>query len=166
MQTVEQAEEQSAKVEISDYEKERGKPMPNYTHGAVQANMIGRLYSQLGVDYRIVSELTLEFADGLILTPDISVLAKRSVNWGREPVRSRDLPLVVEILSPSQGYLPVVEKIDAYFLHGVRSVWEVNPALRAVIIHRPGNDEPLIVQQGEAKDPVTGLSVRLEEVFA
>ena len=35
MQTVAQIEA----AEISDYEKERGKPTPNYTHGMVQANV-------------------------------------------------------------------------------------------------------------------------------
>ena len=141
--------------------------MPNYSHGLVQANIIGRLYPQLGDDLRLVTEVTLEFADGLVLTPDISIVSKRPVRLGREPARSRDLPLLVfEILSPSQGYLPVVEKVDAYFAHGVQSVWEVNPALHAVIIHRPGSDEPQIVQHGEVKDPITGVSLRLEEIFS
>ena len=166
MQTDELIEEQAA-VELSDYEKERGKPMPNLSHGVLEAAIaIG--FGASGSDrYRVAIELTLEFVDGLVLTPDISVLPKRPIDWGREPARCRDLPvMVVEILSPSQGYATAVEKIDAYFARGVQSVWEINPALRLVAIHRPGEQRPPVIQQGEARDPATGLSVRLEAIFS
>ena len=73
---------------------------------------------------------------------------------------------MVEIVSPSQGYQTVVEKVDACFAHGVQSVWEVNPTLEIIAVHQPGNDTPQIFQQGEVSDPVTNLSVRLEELFA
>ena len=165
MQTVEQIEQ--ASVDLSDYEKERGKPTPNLTHGAIQMLLGAQLLAQARGRFLVISELTLEFGDGLTLTPDIAVLAKRQIDWGREPARCRDFPLlVVEILSPSQGYQSVVEKIDAYFAHGVKSVWQVNPALRAIAIYHPGNNEPEIIQHGEAKDLSTGLTARLDEIFA
>ena len=52
------------------YEEERGKPLPSYNHGAVQANLIGEFIRQR--EFRAVSELTLEF-EGKSYTPDISV---------------------------------------------------------------------------------------------
>lgn len=167
MQTIDQTGGREGGAATSDYERERGKPMPNYTHGVVQANITVSLAVQAGTNYRVANELTFEFDDGLVLTPDISVLARRPVRWRREPARCREVPvMVVEIVPPSQGYSVAVEKIDAYFAHGVQSVWEVNPALEVVALHRPGEQRPHIVQQGEAIDPATGLTVRLEEVFA
>ena len=167
MQTVDQIEAQEEVVELSDYEKERGKPMPNISHSLLEMRLGARFLAQAAGRYLIAPELSVEFADKLTLTPDISVLPQRQIDWVREPVHCQDLPiLVVEILSPSQGYMSVVEKIDAYFVHGVQSVWQVNPALRLIAIYQPGVDKPEIIQRGEAKDPVTGLSVHLEDLFA
>ena len=163
MQTV----ESTNAVGFNDYEKERGKPMPNYSHGIVQANLTVSFGAQSGTQYRVANKLTFEFADGLTLTPDISVLVRRPVKWGREPARCREIPItVVEILSPSQGYQSTLEKSDAYFAHGVQSVWEVNPAPEIVAIYRPGEERPQIIQQGVAKDPATGLTAALEHIFA
>lgn len=163
MQTVEQTEA----VEISDYEKERGKPMPNYTHGMVQANVTAIFFPQVGVEYRIVNELTLELPDGSVVTPDVTVLTRRPVRLGREPAKCHEIPhLVVEILSPSQGYQGVVEKIDGYLANGVKSVWQIDPALKIVAVYQQGSVDPQIVQRGEIKDLATGLSARLEEIFA
>ncbi len=166
MQTVEQIEGQKS-VELSDYEKERGKPMPNISHSVLEMRLAIAFSMGASERYLVTPELTFEFADGLALTPDIAVLPKRSINWGREPARCREVPLlVVEIVSPSQGYQTIVDKVDAYFAHGVQSIWEVSPALEMIAIHQPGNDVPQLFQQGEVKDPVTGLTVRLEEIFA
>ena len=60
----------------------------------------------------------------------------------------------------------MVERIDAYFANGVQSVWEINPALAIVAIYRPDGQRPQIFQQGEVKDPATGLTARVEEIFA
>lgn len=167
MQTIESSEVQGEVVEPGDYERERGKPMPNITHGAVQANITGCFYSQARGKYRIVTEMTLEFADGMVFTPDLSILSKRDLDWGGEPVRCKEVPiLVVEIVSPTQGYLEIHQKRKAYFGYGVESVWVVEPDLQAIAIYRPGEARPQIVQQGEARDPATGLKARLEEVFS
>ena len=115
--------------------------------------------------FLVVPELTLEIAPGSSLTPDLTILPKRPLHGTREPARCRDIPLlVVEIVSPSQGYAVIVEKIDAYFAHGVQSVWEINPAQHAVAIHRPGQEAPDLFQHGEAKDPATGLTIQVEEI--
>ena len=152
---------------LSDYEKERGKPMPNLSHSIVQTKIAGRFDVQGEDRYLVASELTLEFADTTVLIPDISVLPKRAVDWRREPTQCRDVPLlVVEILSPRQGYQEIMDKLDVYFAHGVQSAWVVQPASQSIDIYRPGEQRPQIIQQGEAKDLVTGLSVHLEKVFA
>ena len=166
MQTVEPAGRPEA-AEPTEYEKERGKPMPNLSHSVLELRLAVAFSAAHTDHYLVAPELTLEFADGLTLTPDLAVLPKRLIKWGREPARCREVPLlVVEIVSPSQGYQTVVEKVDAYFARGVQSVWEVNPALEIIAVHQPGSEAPQIFQQGEVKDPVTKLSVRLEELFA
>ena len=167
MQTAAHLEDLEEAVDFSSYERERGKPLPNLSHSVIELRL-ALAFASTGADrYLVAPELAVEFADGLIFTPDIAVLPKRPVNWSREPARCREVPLlVVEIVSPSQGYGSVIEKIDAYFAHGVQSVWEINPALGIIVLHQPGNHAPQITQQGELRDPVTGLTARLEEIFA
>ncbi|PSR01993.1 MAG: hypothetical protein BRD47_04455, partial [Bacteroidetes bacterium QS_8_68_28] len=63
---------------LSDYEKERGKPLPSFNHGTIQALVIGELLKHRD-EFSIVSELSLELPRGeagengepLRVTPDI-----------------------------------------------------------------------------------------------
>ncbi len=163
MQTVEPIEE----VETSEYERERGKPMPNLSHSRIEARLGAALLAQEGNRYMVGVELTLQFADGTILARGIAVLPARPVNWGLEPARCSEIPiLVVEIDSPTQGYLEVMRKRDLYFAQGVESVWVVQPDMQSISIYRPSEPRPHIVQRGEAKDPATGMAVGLESLFA
>ena len=45
--------------EISDYELERGKPVPSVNHSAVQANTVFELKTHCRGQFRFMSELTL-----------------------------------------------------------------------------------------------------------
>ena len=163
MQTAEEIES----PELSDYEKERGKPMPNISHAVVQANIIMGLGLGARGKYLIASELTLELPNGSVLIPDISVLPKRTLDYGGEPIRCREVPvLIVEIYSPTQGYQDIMAKLKVYFAQGVQSVWTVEPANQAIAVFAPGQARPRMFQEGEITDPATGLTVRLEEIFA
>ena len=167
MQTIERTEGREAVAELSDYEKERGKPMPNLSHSIVQTKIAAYFHVRGSDKYLVASELTLELPDNTVLVPDISVLPKRAVDWRREPSQCREVPpLVVEILSPRQGYQEIMDKLDLYFANGVQSAWVMEPAIQAIAIYRPGVEQPALFQRGEATDPATGLMVRLEDVFA
>jgi Uma2 family endonuclease len=114
---------------LSDYEKERGKPLPSFSHGTIQADLIIALGEHRS-EFSIVSELSLELpveskggeANGnagsgdraamvratrrttaLRVTPDISVYRKKEVDWTHDVVRMTEPPLLaVEIVSPTQ----------------------------------------------------------------
>ena len=156
---------EASTVEISDYEKERGKPMPSLNHGIVQCALIVAFASFK--KYTVASELTLELPDGQRLTPDISVYPRLQPDWNHDKVRMKVLPvLVIEILSPGQGWQDIVDKLDLYFAHGVESAWLVQPGANMIAIYQSTAVPPQIVTTGEARDPVTGLTARLEEIFA
>lgn len=147
----------------SDYELERGKPMPSWNHGLVQAYMIAA-FLRYDENYSILSELTLELG-GTQYTPDISVYPKLPTDWQHDEVRKTDPPLmVVEILSPKQTLDDLVRKADAYFEAGVRSCWIVQPALEAIAVLEPG-EKPRLYSSGEVRDPATDVSVRVDEIF-
>ncbi len=145
------------------YEEERGKPMPSFNHGAIQANLLVEFARQ--AEFRVVSELTLEF-DGKPYTPDLSVYRRQALDLRHDQIRRTDPPLlVVEIFSPRQGSQDVMDKVDVYFQNGVKSCWVVSPPLHTVSILRPDGATE-IINSGVAKDPATGLEADLARVFS
>jgi len=145
------------------YEEERGKPMPSFNHGSIQANLIGEFLRHR--EYRVVSELSLEF-DGQIYVPDISLYVRQPINFRRDETRRVDPPLLaVEILSPSQGLQEIVDKVEVYFRHGVKSCWIVSPPLRSITILAPDGTES-VCHAGMATDPATGLTADLATIFS
>jgi Uma2 family endonuclease len=63
--------------------------------------------------------------------------------------------LVVEVMSPSDTWDEVTEKLQEYFSIGVRLVWVVSPQLRSVFVYR----SPTAVRQFTDHDMVTGDEV-------
>ncbi len=145
------------------YEEERGKPMPSFNHGAIQANLIGEFIRQR--EFRVCSELTLELG-GQSYTPDLSLYRRQPLDLRHDVIRHAEPPLVaVEIFSPTQGYQSVMDKVDVYLRNGVKSCWVVSPPLHTITIFGPGGQEE-IVHSGVAKDAATGLTADLAAVFS
>jgi Uma2 family endonuclease len=145
------------------YEQERGKPMPSENHAIVQTNLAIELSKHR--DFRVMSELSLEL-NGRPFTPDLSVYPWQPVDFRRDRVHLTEPPvMVVEILSPTQGSLPVMAKVEAYLQNGVKSCWVVNPPQRAITIYTPDRGLKTF-SEGQVKDPATGLTVELDAVFS
>lgn len=75
--------------------------------------------------------------------------------------------LAVEILSPSDKHEEVVEKIEVYLESGVALVWVVDPDLRTITVHKPGQEPELFnVNQELSGDPqLPGFRLPLAELF-
>lgn len=145
------------------YEEENGKAMPSRNHAIAQARLAGQFMSHSKME--VASEMTLELA-GQRFTPDLVVYPKRAVDWSNDVVRETEPPLTcVEIFSPQQGYLDVMEKVAVYLASGVKSCWVLVPPLRTVTIYLPG-EPPRTTSVGIAKDPATGLEADVSAVFA
>ncbi len=144
------------------YEEERKKPMPSLNHSLAQANLVVE-FAKSG-RFQVLSELALELA-GRRYTPDLSIYARRPVDWQNDVVRETTPPLTtVEIFSPQQGSLEVMEKVEHYLANGVKTCWVVVPPLRTITIYVPGQ-RPKTFSEGVAIDPVTGLKADVGEVF-
>ncbi|MCY3993968.1 MAG: Uma2 family endonuclease [Caldilineaceae bacterium] len=149
---------------MEDYEKERGKPMPSFNHGVVQANLIIALNAACRDRFLIASELSL--ASEPPMTPDISVCSLREPDWLHDEIRVAEAPLTtVEIVSPSQSINDFVPRIEDYFKFGVRSVWLVLPPLKQIAVFTPGT-EPEVFGEGSVFDPSLGARVALDEIFS
>ncbi|MFQ3597040.1 MAG: Uma2 family endonuclease [Chloroherpetonaceae bacterium] len=145
----------------SDYELERGKPMPSFIHGITQMR-IGSALSRLD-DFMIGSEITLELNPSM--TPDILIFKKRKMDFQRDEKRVAEMPLTaIEILSGTQGMDNFDEKLPRYFEAGVQSVWLVQPFIKTIAVFLP-NQEPQVFTKGELRDPATSISLNLDEIF-
>ena len=151
--------------QISAYEIERGKPMPNLTHGSIQANLIAQLIINYDDRYRIASEVSLAtIPDGT--TPDIVVYAERNLNFINENAKQTEAPLLtIEIQSPSQSPEEMVDKALQYFRFGVQSSWIVFPALQAVAVYTTPNSY-LFFHDGQIlKDKNLDIELNLKKIF-
>lgn len=152
---------------LSEYEVERGKPMPNAVHGAIQANLSFELKLRYRDTYRILSETSLAIPpDGT--TPDVVIYpADLVLNYQGEPAKRPDAPLVcIEIQSPSQSNEDMVAKTNIYFQFGVKSCWVILPSLRAVtVFDRPGHYE-FFHQDDTLLDTIVEIEIPLSAIFA
>jgi len=145
------------------YFKERGKPMPGVEHAICQARLIGQFLKATG--FVVMSELNLDLG-GKRMVPDICVIAEsesaslRNLTWVTTP------PLIaVEIISPSQTIEEMTAKIELLLAAGVTSVWLLIPFARVITIYQ--KSAPLLsATTGLLTDPVSGITVNVDEVFA
>jgi Uma2 family endonuclease len=151
--------------EISEYELERGKPMPSEAHSYIQLNIGAELRQRYRKTNSVHSELSLELGD-LKRTPDISVFPKRSIDFRHDKVRVTDAPiLAVEILSPTQVSQDVIDKIDEMLAAGVKACWFVQPALQTVSVFVL-NQKPKTITEGVVSDGVSGIELPIDDIFS
>lgn len=151
---------------LSDYELERGKPMPSLLHSLVQGNLILLLKSNYGKTYHILPELSIAAPDDRPLVPDIAIYPKFEIDWQNDILRQADAPLAtIEILSPRQNLSDLSSKAQRYFDMGVTSCWIVLPSMDAIAVnHQPGKyrffsgDETLV-------DEKINVQLPLKEIF-
>ena len=157
-------EQITEEVILSDYERERGKPMPSFNHGKLQARLSQQLLNQYEDQYDVLSELSLE-APNPAYVPDLCLFLAEPSNWREDEIRVSEVPLtVIEIISPSQTDTELTAKSTAYFAAGVKSYWLVQPVLRTIFVLLPIGDE-LVFHNDVLTDPTNGVSIDLKKVF-
>lgn len=152
--------------QLTEYELERGKPMPDTIHGAIQMNLGAELYLRYRQSYRILSELSLATVpDGT--TPDLVIYPFFALDFDNRIAKRSDPPLLcIEIQSPSQSLEEMVEKTTVYFQFGVRSCWIVAPAVKGVFVYdRPGHYR-FFYDNETLHDPSLPIELDLGTVFA
>lgn len=152
--------------QVSDYERERNKPMPNLTHGSIQANLVFELKSTYRHLYRIASEVALATQpDGS--TPDVLLYPLMPLGFGDEPAKRTDAPLLcIEIQSPSQSMEQMVDKVAVYFSFNVRSCWIVTPAVKGVFVYDGPGHYQFFHDMETLSDPTLNIELNLTAVFA
>ncbi|MGQ9881407.1 MAG: Uma2 family endonuclease [Armatimonadota bacterium] len=76
--------------------------------------------------------------------------------------------LVVEVVSPSDRYAGLVEKISDWLSAGVQMVWVVDPTDRLVIVHRAGQPVRILNENDtlSGEEVLHGFECKVSEIFA
>ena len=148
----------------SAYEIERGKPLPSFNHGAIQANLVME-FAPYWSKYRVASELSLDLSEWPSV-PDLSILPKQPLDLDHDTIAVAEAPLcVIEIISPTQSLNELTAKARSYFAHGVRSCWVVLPPLRNIYVFSSPNEYQVFKADETLHDPVLEVSFPLQGVF-
>jgi len=148
---------------FTDYETERGKPMPNIIHGTFQGKLNRILWDAYDDQFIFPNEISL--ATEPSTTPDICIYTKRKLDVREVEAKETEMPLTtIEILSPSQTIDFLQSKVwDIYFPAGVGSAWIVVPQLKSIqLLTRDGEE---VFHKEILTDPITGIKINVEKVF-
>ncbi len=149
----------------SEYEIERGKPMPSRNHAYIQSKIIKLLDRKYADRYEGISELSL-LVQGKERVPDILIYKNFEFRPGNDEAKVSEMPLaVVEILSPTQHLGDLIAKSYLYFEAGVKSYWLVLPDLTTIYIFSAPNEYEAFVKKGILKDMQLDIELNLEDVF-
>jgi Uma2 family endonuclease len=150
------------------------KPMPKGKHSRLQTRFSAEI-NRIGEPKRIAcafTELRCTFG-GRSLVPDISVFA-----WQRIPVDTNgeientfEIPpdWVIEILSPEQNPMRVIDKILFCLDSGTELGWLLAPDDHSIMIFRSGQ-QPIMLENNDEMLPVLSLlgewQLSVKEVFS
>jgi len=106
--------------------------------------------------------------------PDVSFIARERVEAHNAEHGAKEGPwwlapnLAIEIVSPTDRYVDVRQKVADYLRYGVRLIWVVEPAQQVVRIFSPQDKEGRTLTENASlsSDPVLpGWSMPLAELF-
>jgi Uma2 family endonuclease len=149
------------------------KPMPKGKHSRLQTRFATEI-NQVSEPQRLAcafTELRCTFG-GRSLVPDISVFAWQRIPLDAQGEIENNFEMApdwaIEILSPDQSPIRVIDNILFCLNHGTELGWFIVPSDRSIMIFRP-NQQPEI-QQGDATLPVISLlgdwQLSASEVFS
>jgi Uma2 family endonuclease len=74
--------------------------------------------------------------------------------------------LVIEILSPNQGFNEILAKFKAYFALGVKSCWLVTPALESIAVYSGNHYKPYdVAHDTEVIEEALNFRIPIEKIF-
>lgn len=146
----------------------------SFNHGYIQLRLGGLLdrigtftpISELSLDISAIDLTQFELRSKTELIPDISLYPKRTLSRPTDIQRMTEMPLlVIEILSPRQGFDEILEKFKAYFALGIRSCWLVTPAINAIAVYSSPTEWKTYTE-GEVVDEIVDIRLSLAGIFA
>ncbi len=144
-------------------------------HGEVQIEISGPLHAhvranRLGRVYPSDTHFILSRDPDKVVIPDVAFV--RADRLPPEDVREGFMPvapdLAVEVVSPSNRMVEILEKIALYEQAGVPLIWLVQPRARAITVYASGR-APYTLRDGDildGEDVIPGFRLPVAGIFA
>ncbi|MGI8927057.1 MAG: Uma2 family endonuclease [Tepidiformaceae bacterium] len=151
------------------------KAMPNDNHAALVAELLIELGNYLRTSREALLRTELRHLvreEQRVFLPDVSVTLESRAVKERAIRRRGPIEVVpdfaIEVLSPDDPPLRVLQRVDFYLRSGTRLLWMVDPESQSVAVYRPG--EPLEVHgppgQLDAQPVLASFTLDLAALFA
>jgi Uma2 family endonuclease len=151
---------------LSDYETERGKPMPSRIHALLTQRLTVLLVNLYPGRFEVLPELTLDTPSQKSV-PDICICPIEPIDFFNDEIKRKDPPFAtIEILSPSQVLQTLLDKTNDYFSFGVQSCWVVLPALQSIYVFKAPQDHEVFSLGEELYDPNLDISLPMDVIFS
>jgi Uma2 family endonuclease len=149
------------------------KPMPTLAHMIVQhlLSLVVGLYLKASPIGIAGPELRCVFGppgQELARLPDFVVTATDRLRGARGDEPFRGAPdLAVEILSPDDRMVQVMEKVTFYLANGVRLMWVVNPEARTVMVMSSPSSSRILTEDEtlDGGDVLPGFSTPVRDIL-
>jgi Uma2 family endonuclease len=147
-------------------------PPPKFRHGRVVMVVGSHMFQYVDAhDLGVVTDQSgfiLERDPDTLLGPDLAFVQSSRVPADENAYPDLAPDLVVEVASPSQSGPSIEEKIALYRKAGVRLIWVVDPARRAVHVHRADGTYRLLTEQDtlDGEDVLPGFRLPVTQLFA
>ena len=151
---------------LSEYELERGKPMPSKNHAMVQGNLLLAIQPRYP-QYRLLPELSLDLPirDHV---PDVAIYLQSQIAFtpGADETKVSTVPLgMIEIMSPTQNFSEFHQKRREYFKAGTKSYWLILPDLLTVYVYHDPEDYDIFTRKDKLIDRQLEIELDLGEIF-
>jgi Uma2 family endonuclease len=142
-------------------------------HGVV-ALRLGRYLADfveqhdLGATFAAETGFKIESKPDLVRAPDVGFVRKARL---KKPLPRGYFPgipdLAVEVISPEDTKREVAEKINMWLAHGTELVWEADPRLMTVTVHRVGQKPQRLTQSDtlDGEPLLRGFILPLSKIF-
>ena len=153
-------------AEISDYERQRGKPAPSYFHSIIQTNLSVLLRTTLPAHLEALPEVTISLPHRQV-TPDIAVFetSKLEETDGDAPATEVMPLLTIELLTIPQTMDALVSRAREFFASGLQSYWIVIPIVKMVLVFTGPDEYKVFHHDQPVLDEVVGLQLPIDQVF-
>ena len=150
-------------------------PGPNWQHGAFSQNInrrldpyvtqqnFGRIASNAGYGYDPARTNSVRM-------PGLAFIA--AANLARITDPAKPVPfapdLAIEVLSPTDVWSSVQERVTEYLAFGGQGVWVISPFERAIYVYRPDHSKDRILYTGQVfdgDDSIPGFQMPVTDVF-
>jgi Uma2 family endonuclease len=124
----------------------------------LKKNKIGRVYNEAHFQIRTNKRI-----------PDVAFVSTSRIPTDGEPSQLWEIApdLAIEVISPSDSYIKVFDKIDDYFAANVKQGWIINPIKKTFTIYFSPTETKILTEKETliCEDILPNFRLKLNDIF-